>query len=116
MSNDFTNLVKNWVRLDNELKQLNERLKNLREQKNTINNNVISYVETNNLNGAIINISDGQIKFYNSKTTNTLTFKFVEECLSDIIDNKEEVSKIIEYIKQKRNIKSFLDIKRIYNN
>ena len=115
MSNEFTNMIKEWVTIDNELRELNIKSKSLREKKNNVNNNVINYIETNNLDNAIIKISDGTLKFNYTNISQPLTFKYINECLSDIINDKNQVEAIINYIKNKRNVKSIMDIKRNYN-
>lgn len=115
MSNEFTNMIKEWVTIDNELRELSLKTKSLREKKNNLNNNVINYIETNNLDNAIIKISDGTLKFNYTNVSQPLTFKYINECLNDIINDKNQVEIIINYIKNKRNVKSIMDIKRNYN-
>jgi len=115
MSNEFTNMIKEWVTIDNELRELSLKSKSLREKKNNVNNNVINYIENNNLDNAIIKISDGTLKFNYTNISQPLTFKYIHECLTDIIDDKNQVEAIINYIKNKRNVKSIMDIKRNYN-
>ena len=115
MSDEFTNMIKEWVTIDNELRELSLKTKSLREKKNNLNNNVINYIETNNLDNAIIKISDGTLKFNYTNVSQPLTFKYINECLNDIINDKNQVEIIINYIKNKRNVKSIMDIKRNYN-
>ena len=115
MSNEFTNMIKEWVTIDNELRELSVKSKSLREKRNNVNNNVIKYIETNNLDNAIIKISDGTLKFNYTNISQPLTFKYINECLNDIINDKNQVEAIINYIKNKRNVKSIMDIKRNYN-
>jgi hypothetical protein len=64
----------------------------------------------------VIQISDGKIKFIKTKDTQVLTFKYLETCLHEIIKNEDQVNKIIEYIKNKRDVKYVAEIKRFYNN
>lgn len=116
MGEVFTNKIKTWVELDNKQKSLNNQLKTIREEKNGLNTEIIRYVENNDLNNARVQISDGQLRFLSSKVTPPLTFKFIEECLTNIIDDKEKVNEIIRYIKDQRDVKSIIDIKRYYNN
>jgi hypothetical protein len=115
MGDFLTKKIKEWVVLDNKIKEINNQVKQFRDQKNTVNTEVVRYVQDNNLNNAKIQISDGQLKFVNSKITHPLTFKFLEECLNDIINDKDKVNQIILYIKQQRDVKSVMDIKRYYN-
>ena len=72
------------------------------------------YAESNNLENAVIQISDGKLKFQNVKQTSPLTFKLVKEALEDCIDNEEHVAAIMKVIKNKRDSKYVYDIKRTY--
>jgi ferritin len=65
--------------------------------------------------GSTIQISDGKLKFVQLKETQPLTFKYLETCLKEIIKNEEQVNKIVDYIKNKREVKYVADIKRFYN-
>ena len=50
-----------------------------------------------------------------NKETQPLTFKFLETCLSEIIKNEEQVSQIVNYIKNKRDVKYVTELKRFYS-
>ena len=65
MSDIFKKNIKDWIHLDNELKLLNEQVKELRNKRNDIHNDIIRYVETNKLGNSTIELSDGLLKFYN---------------------------------------------------
>jgi len=110
----FPEQIKQWVAIDNQMKVLSERMKELRETKATLSEQINSYVETEELKE--VKISDGQLKFIKTKETQPLTFKYLETCLKEIISNEEQVEKIIDYVKSKREVKVVADIKRISNN
>ena len=112
----FEQNLQQWVAIDNQMKILSDRMKELRDKKNTITENITTHVETEKLNNTTIKISDGQLKFVTVKDTQQLTFKHLETCLSEIIKNEEQVKKIVEYVKNKRDVKYVPEIKRIYNN
>ena len=97
-------------------RQLTDQIKNLRERKNTLNDAIFNHVENSNLTNTAIQISDGKIKFIKTKDTQVLTFKYLETCLHEIIKNDDQVNKIIEYVKNKRDVKYVAEIKRFYNN
>lgn len=108
--------IQQWVQIDNQVKLYADKIKSLREAKNQVSDKITSYVETNELTNARIQISDGLLKFQNTKVTPPLTFKFVERCLNDVIPNEKQVEQIIQYIKEKREFRYTSEIKRIYNN
>ena len=108
----FEENIKKWVALDNQLKTVNERVRQMRDEKNTLEEGIMTYVETNKLTNATVNISDGKLRFVTAKQTAPLTLKHVEECLSKCISNQDQVEKIMKIIKESREVKYTADIKR----
>lgn len=111
---DFQESIKAWVTIDNELKIINNKAKELREAKNELQGEIMDYVDTNKLSNATVNISDGQLKFASIKQQSSLTYRHVKDCLLKCIDSEEDVNKIMKYIKQTREVKYVPDIKRSY--
>ena len=116
MSTNFESDIKDWVRIDDEIKNLNDIIKTLREERNNKTTKIINYVDTNNLKNASVNITDGKLKFVTAKQVSQLTLKHVEECLTKCITNKEQVDIIIKYIKESKPTKVVSEIKRSYFN
>jgi dihydroorotase len=112
----FENQIQQWVQLDNQLKQINEKTKELREKRNALEQNITNYASSNNLSNATVQISDGKLKFANTKVPEPLTFKYLEKTLSEVIKNESQVKLIMEHIKQKRAVKIVPEIKRFSNN
>lgn len=112
----FEQNVQQWISIDNQQKSLNDKYKELRDKKQELTIQINEYVETKQLTNSIITISDGKLKFTNSKDTQQLTFKYLETCLCEIIKNETHVKKIIEYVKNKREIKIVPEIRRFYTN
>lgn len=114
MSSVFQKNIQEWVTVDNQIKTLNQEIKELRGNRNSLTNNIFTYAESNNLENAVIQISDGKLKFQNLKQTAPISFKLVKEVLNECIDNEEHVEAIITAIKNKRESKYTYDIKRTY--
>ena len=112
----FENQIQRWVSIDNQLKQINEKAKELREKRNTLEQNITTYASSNNLSNSIIQISDGRLKFANTKIQEPLTFKYLEKTLGEVIKNESQVHVIMEHLKQKRAVKIVPEIKRFSNN
>ena len=70
MSGNFEKNIQKWVAIDNQLKIINERAKELRDEKNDLLEDINLYIETNKLHNASIDISDGKLKFINQKLHN----------------------------------------------
>ena len=113
---NFENQIKQWVQLDNQLKELNQQTRDLREKRNSLEKTITTYAASNNLSSSTIQISDGKLKFSNARVPEPLTFKYLEKTLSEIIKNENQVKLIIEHIKQKREVRIVPEIKRFSNN
>jgi len=114
----FENNIKNWVLLDNKIKQHNEEIKKIREEKNKLTENINVYVEENNLQKAVVNISDGRLKFTTTKVSKPLSIKFLKDTLENYKHHKNidlPVDDIIDFIKSQREFKYVEEIKRFYN-
>lgn len=112
----FEENIKKWVSLDNQLKTINEKVKQLRDDKNSTEEFIMNYVEHNDIKNATINISDGKLRFTTTKQTPPLTMKYVEECLMKCIGNEAQVKQVMKVIKDSREVKYSSDIKRYTNN
>ncbi len=111
----FEEKIQQWVSLDNQLKILNEKVREIRDKKTNIGNSINTYIETNNLSNATIQISDGKLKFANTKVAPPLSFKYVEKSLGEIIHNEEQVTKIVNYLKKNRETKTVQELKRYHS-
>ena len=112
---EFTSEIKNWVTIDNKLMILNQQAKQLRDEKKQLETNILEHVETNELHNTGIKISDGILRFIKVKKNQTLSFKFLEECLHKLFQDETKVKDIIKYIKSSRESVIINDIKRTYN-
>ena len=112
----FEEKIQQWVSTDDQIKILNNKIKELKDKKTAISEQINTYVQKSQLNNTYVKINDGQLRFIKIKETKQLTFNYLETCLSEIIKNEEQVKKIVEYIKNKREVKYVSEIKRLYNN
>lgn len=107
--------IKRWVELDNKIKLTSDEVRDIRTEKSVINDEILEIVEEKQLSKATVNISDGKLKFVQSKHTAPLTLAYIEKCLSNLITNGNQVEQIMTYIKKNRETKTTMDIKRVYN-
>ena len=111
----FQDDIKKYVFIDNEIKEILNKLKNLRQEKNIYNEKIINYIESNNLEQATIKLNDGKLNFINSQHNQVLTFKYLESCFNKFFKNQPEISKLLlTFIKNEREIKYIKEIKRTY--
>ena len=113
---EFQNNIKQWVTIDNNIKTLSENLKDLKAERSQISDNILNFVEQENLNTTTIQINDGALKFTKTKQTSNLTLSYVKECLEKCISNEDDINTIMNVIKTSRETKYSNEIKRSYKN
>jgi hypothetical protein len=112
----FETQIQQWVQIDNQVRKLNEQIKELRDKRNYLEDTIITYTSNNNLSNATVKISDGRLKFVSTRVPEPLTFKYLEKTLSEVIKNESQVKLIMEHIRNKREVKTVPEIKRISGN
>ena len=101
--------IQQWISFDNELKILNEKIKEIRNKKHNLLNDIFKQHPIN----STINLGKDTLKIINTRITPPLTFKYLEKSLGEIIKNDTQVNQIIEHIKSHRVIHIIPEIKRI---
>jgi len=119
------NNVKDWVAIDNSIKKLNQELRALREERKAQEDAMISWADTHaSGNKPVIKISDGKLRFVETKQMAPLTLKYVSErtlavlsSLPNISTNSAEAihDKIMEDLKGNRECKVVREIKRSFD-
>jgi hypothetical protein len=112
----FIENVKTWVLMDSQIKIINEKIKKIRESKHQLSESICEYMKESNLLENKIGITDGELRVYEKKEYSPLSYTYIEKCLAEIIHDKKQLDYIIQYLKQKREITTSLDIKRTYKN
>lgn len=112
----FEQTIQQWISLDDEIKIYTEKLKVLREKKNNLEKKATQMVNDNKLLNSYIKINNSNLKIVNTKITSPLTFKYLENSLGKIIQNNDQVQRILTFIKNNRETKIIQEIKRYYNN
>lgn len=88
MSEEFKNDVREWDRINNLIRQYEENLKSLREEKKKIQESAIEYMRNNEID--ILNMEDGKIICKKSKVkVNSLTKKNLIDKLREFFIVKE---------------------------
>ena len=99
-----------WVRIDNNIKLLNEKIKEQRLKRKYLAKNISETLENK-----IIKINNETIKRIEHKYTPPLTIGYVETCLNKFIRDETSIDIIMGYIKDNRPYKTEYDIKRFNN-
>lgn len=119
------NNVKDWVTIDNSIKKLNQELRDLREERRVQEEAMISWADTHTTGGKpVIKISDGKLRFVETKQMAPLTLKYVSERTLAVLSSLPSLSassaeaihdKIMEDLKGNRECKVVREIKRSFD-
>ena len=88
----FIENVQKWVSIDTQIKAANEKIKNARQMKSTLCSEICAYADKNALNETTIEISDGDLRFYEKREYQPISFGYVEECLEKLNQLNNEKS------------------------
>jgi len=103
--------IQKWALLDTQIKNINEKLKDIRDTKNRLTEEICDYIEKNNIKTKI-NIGDGQLLISEKKIYSPLSYAYIEECLEKIIDDDEHIDFILNYLRDNREVEVVKEIRR----
>jgi hypothetical protein len=109
---EFIHAIKKWVATDNQLRVLNARVKEAREHRNLITQQIHQYVEDRNLDYPSIEISDGELILCEKREYSSLTFSYIDKCLSQLIKEPAHVDRIMNVLRENRECYIVPDIRR----
>tara|TARA_A100001388_G_C28656519_1_gene444645 strand:- start:476 stop:874 length:399 start_codon:yes stop_codon:yes gene_type:complete len=99
----FIDSLKTWIEYDNILKIKNQEIKKIKEEKESLEEKLINFIEKNNLSQTKLTISGSNVILNRSITNGSLSFKLIEEALQEYLKNKSQVEKICSIIKNKKD-------------
>jgi len=111
-SNEFVQNIQKWVILDKQLKFVNEKTRQIRQTKSELTTHICDYMQQKQWTNKPIDITDGVIKFVEKREYSPLSFGYIEECLDELIQDESQVDRIIQYLKDHREVKTSCEIRR----
>ena len=100
---DLENHVRKWIRLDNELRQLQALARERREMKKQITQDLVDVMRENEID---FNLSDGKLVYKQSKRTAPINDKHITACLMEILHyNPEQAKEVTDAIMSRRDTK-----------
>jgi hypothetical protein len=107
LSQNIKILTKSYYDIQTYIDQLNKKIQDVRDQKKNIENKLITEIQRNGLQDRAITYNNKKVYISKETTYDTLTYKFLEECLIKLYrGNKEKVTEIIKFIKLQRKKQS----------
>ena len=108
--NNLSTSVKKWFEIDEEIKTLQTKIKELKQTKKSLSVNVIDTMKSKNID--VVETQNGKLIHSEKKVRESITKKYLEMCLNKFIKNQNVINDIIEYIYDSRQTKIVDNIKR----
>ena len=113
MDNEYVEKMKEWIELDNTYTSLRQQMNDLTDQKKLLEDDILKYVEDNNLEKVVVSISDGTLKFPKRSTQQAISLKFLKANLSKYNEEKSpiNVEEVYKFLISNLETKTKLSIK-----
>ena len=114
INQDFINALKNWVNLENTISANNAEVKNLKEKRDLLEQNILKYIKVNGLEQTKLNLGNISLLYNETCSLAPLSQTLIVESLREYLKNQRDVDNICEIIKRKRenNRKTNISLKK----
>lgn len=110
ITEEFVEVVKNWVKIDDEIRKRNVEIKDLKNEKKEFEGFILEYM--GQINENVINISDGKLRLNKSKTKGPLKQDSIQKALFDITKDSNKAVQMTKYILDSRPVTERVNLKR----
>ena len=112
-TNTFPEDIQKFILIDEEIQKIQERLKILRQEKQTAQTKISNKMVENNWQKRAIDAGSYQLSMIERKQYSSITFTYLEEQLPKIIPDKAQVDYVIQYLKNNRQVKQVQEIRSV---
>jgi hypothetical protein len=115
--NDLKEKINQLIRLEFELKTINNNVCILKEEKLKTEKEIKEIMIKENLKDKIFIVQNKKVKYNESKTYQSYSLHYLEERLNELVEDKQTVTYIVQYLKENRKTNINSEIKILdYNN
>ena len=111
---EFNSNVIQWVEYDNQIKQYNEKIKSIKSDKSTLEVNILSHIENNDLKNNVFNLSSysSKLQYNSNKSYETMTNKFLLDNFTKYFNDENKAKELLEFLKNNRKFENKVSLKR----
>lgn len=102
--------VKEWFKIDNELRVLQAEIKLRKERKKDLTDALVNVLRDSDIDGW--NTKEGKLEYVKTKTKTSLNKQHIKAALARFIKNDEQVDAMTQFIYESRGVKEKESIKR----
>ena len=114
MDNQYVDKMKDWIEIDNAYGALRQQMNDLADKKKELEDEILKYIEENNLEKVVVNLCDGTLKFPKRSTQQSISLKFLKTHLAKYNEEKTpiNVEEVFKFLTSNLETKTKLSIKR----
>ena len=113
ISKEFVEAVKRYLEVDDKLKEIKEKTKNLNTEKKQKEEFILNYLQT--IDEKVIDVADGKLRRNISKTQAPLKKETIHKALIDIVGDANKATAMTEQIIKSRPTVERVTLKRTKN-
>ncbi len=113
ISKEFVESVKRYLEVDDKLKEIKEKTKNLNTEKKQKEEFILNYLQT--IDEKVIDVADGKLRRNICKTQAPLKKETIQKALIDIVGDANKATAITEQIIKSRPTVERVTLKRTKN-
>ena len=110
VSKEFVNAIKKWVTIDNNTRELKEKIKILTNEKKEFEKIILQ--ELDQMNEKVIEITDGKLRKNITKSQTALKKDHIHKTLNEYTKDENKTKEIIDYILKSRPYVEKISLKR----
>ena len=113
MNNFNLNVVK-WIEYDNEIKKYNDKIKTIKSDKTSLEVDILSHIENNNLKNNVFNLPSysSKLQYNSNKSYETMTNKFLLDNFTKYFKDENKAKELLEFLKNNRKYENKVSLKR----
>lgn len=102
--------VKEWFKIDNELRVLQAEIKLRKERKKDLTDALVNVLRDSDIDGW--NTKEGKLEYVKTKTKTALNKQHIRAALAKFITSEDQVDAMTQFIYESRGVKEKESIKR----
>tara|TARA_B100001093_G_C26504729_1_gene874865 strand:- start:258 stop:665 length:408 start_codon:yes stop_codon:yes gene_type:complete len=113
ITHDFKKKVLKWLEIDDQIREMRAKSKELNTQKKQYEEFILSFLEQ--VGEKELAVSDGKLRRNVSKTKKPLSKDTIQKALTELVKEKEKVNTMTEHIINSRPVVERINLKRTKN-
>ena len=107
----FKQNIKDWIALDDDIRTLQEALKERRKKKGSLTPKISLYMNKFKIND--LNTNDGKLKFARGVSYTAISKKYIIQRITDFLKDEDKTFKMLDYIYNHREKKERVYLRRV---